>query len=181
MAHTIHLALACALLAQACAYSSVPHAFEARGFSPAEVEVIRDAAAQWSDAGYPTIVTTDACDGCSVIRSVHRLRMCGSVAGVQHCIDAPATSLAMTQYDSGLDSTSTADADHYGVSILAHRGETPEWYAARGVEDNLDYVHQMALHELGHTWGREHGAPGTAMCAHIDCMSHYLTAADVAP
>jgi len=170
----ILLALAITLLLASCASASVPHAFEAKGFSPAEVQALQQAAAQWTAAGHPTIITTEYCEDCSVIRSVSRIQLCTHVAGITRCEDAPSTALASTQYDSGTSDTPSATADHYEISILAHRGESQEWYEHRGASDNLDYVHLLALHELGHTWGRGHAGPGSVMSPYIHEMGRVI-------
>jgi hypothetical protein len=166
--------LASVLLLASCVATPVPHAFQAEGFSPAEVQALQQAASQWTAAGHPTIVTTERCDDCSGIKSVSRLQWCTHLAGVTNCTDAPSTSLASTQYDSGTSDTPTADADHYEISILAHRGESAEWYEHRGASDNLDYVYLLALHEIGHTWGRSHTGPGSVMSPYIHEMGRVI-------
>lgn len=157
-----------------CASASVPHAFEAKGFSPAEIESMQQAAAQWTAAGYPTIITADSCEDCSVIKSVHRVQYCTTIAGITGCADAPSSTLAATQEGDGLSATPSATENYYEISILAHRGESPAWYAWCGVRDNLDYVYLMTLHELGHTWGRGHAGPGSVMSPYIHEMGRVI-------
>jgi len=151
-------ALVLALLVAGCTAASEPHTFRLDDFNDNETALIRDAAAEWTEHGYPLAIDpTCPRDVCSTIRKVDRIDgQPPSVAGLcsagghdcQMALNTPAVIDIQIRSDVG---TPKACAGYPANPPLCCG------------KDCSVFFREIVLHELGHAVGKNHIGPGNIM------------------
>jgi len=146
----------------ACASGTIPMAFRPEGFSTQDVQLIKNAAAEWSagsDGRYVVMVDENCHEGCSVIKKV--LAIDGKQDATASCT-AHVDHMGITTH-TACDEAVSDDVETYEIQIM---------YAY-----NAEY---QSLHEFGHVFGKHHDPEaGNVMYADVEGQAHELTARDL--
>jgi hypothetical protein len=175
------------LLVFGCARASNPHTFKTSGFTDSEKESIQLAIDEWASYGYLGFLD-DNCSDCSEIKKVNKIIVPYEFEGVKIRSEEQHNELGCTyaELDKGFgikttgDPYNTSETISYVIQILdvsspelleKNKGNKKDW---------SDLLRFIALHEIGHTFGKHHLSDiNTVMYANIGSKVYNLTEADL--
>ena len=150
------------LIISGCTSSTIPMSFRPEGFTTEEVQLIKNAASEWStdsNGRYAVMVDESCSEGCSVIRKV--LVIDGNQEATASCL-AHVDHMGITTH-MACDQVGSDDVETYEIQIL------------------YDYnAEHQSLHEFGHVFGKHHDPEaGNVMYAYVEGQPEELTARDL--